>query len=242
MNVRPIDIARKLKISTSALRHYEDWGIIPPVERGSNGYRQYTEEHVAYFECIRAMNDGFGMTVTKEVMLKTIDGCIDEALWLANEAQASLHRDKTIADKTIRALETDDIDLLHAIGKRKWMTIGEISKETTIPSSAIRHWEKMGLLTIVRDNENGYRRFTPANLRQILIIRTFKAAVWSLEVIQQVLKEVNDNRVENAIKIARESMLFLNRINRNQLRGAYYLHELLQVIERKQPYGNHVER
>jgi len=61
LTVRPIDIARKLNISTSALRHYEDWGIIPPVERGANGYRVYTEVHVAYFECIRAMNAGFGM-------------------------------------------------------------------------------------------------------------------------------------------------------------------------------------
>lgn len=52
MIIRPIDIARRLNISTNALRHYEDWGIIPPVERGTNGYRIYTAEHVAYFECM----------------------------------------------------------------------------------------------------------------------------------------------------------------------------------------------
>ncbi|OBZ09359.1 MULTISPECIES: MerR family transcriptional regulator [Bacillales] len=229
MTVRPIDIARKLKISTTALRHYESWGIIPPVERGANGYRIYTEEHIAYFECIRAMNEGFGMMLTKNVLWKVLCGEIDAALWLMNGSQASLHRDKTIAEKTIRALETDEIDLLHRSGKRKWMTIGEVSDETTIPSSAIRHWEKMGLITIHRDKDNGYRSFSPANLRQILIIRTFKSAIWSLEIIQQVIKEVDDNNVENAIKIARESLQFLDRINRSQLRGAHYLYQLLHL-------------
>jgi DNA-binding transcriptional MerR regulator len=231
MTVRPIDIARKLKISTTALRHYESWRIIPPVERGANGYRIYTEEHIAYFECIRAMNEGFGMMVTKNVLWKLLDGKIDEALWLMNGSQASLHRDKTIAEKTIRALETDEIDLLHPSGKRKWMTIGEVSEETTIPSSAIRHWEKMGLITIHRDKDNGYRSFSPANLRQILIIRTFKSAIWSLEIIQQVIKEVDDNNVENAIRIARESLQLLDQINRSQLRGAHYFYQLLRLNE-----------
>jgi DNA-binding transcriptional MerR regulator len=232
--IRPIDIARKLKISTTALRHYESWEIIPPVERGANGYRIYTEVHIGYFECIRAMNEGFGMTLTREVMKKLIKGEIDEALWAMNNAQAALHRDKTIADKTIRALELDEIDLLQGAGKRKGMSIGEVSRKTTIPSSAIRHWEKMGLLVIARNQENGYRSLSPANVRQILIIRTFKTAVWSLDIIQQVLKEVDDNKVENAIKIAKESMQFLNQLNKSQLRGAHYLYELLQLIKRKE--------
>ena len=38
MNYRPIDIARKLNISTSTLRIYEDMGIIPPVKRSDSGY------------------------------------------------------------------------------------------------------------------------------------------------------------------------------------------------------------
>ena len=33
-----------------------------------NGYRLYTEEHVAYFECIRAMNEGFGMDLVRKIM------------------------------------------------------------------------------------------------------------------------------------------------------------------------------
>lgn len=88
--IRPIDIAKKLNITTSALRHYESWGIIPKVERGKNGYRIYTEVHVAYFECIRAMNTGFGMDVVRKVMKLMLEKKVKEACWLINEVQVKL--------------------------------------------------------------------------------------------------------------------------------------------------------
>ncbi|WP_029192194.1 MerR family transcriptional regulator [Paenibacillus harenae] len=231
MNIRPIDIARKLHISTTALRHYEDWKIIPPVERGANGYRIYTQVHVGYFECIRAMNDGFGMQLTSKVMKKIIRGETDEALWLMSGSQAALYQDKLIAEKTIKALESEEIHTVQPGRRKKGMTIGEVSELTMIPSSAIRHWEKMGLIAIERDKENGYRSFSPANVRQILIIRTLKAAVWSLDIIKRIIKEIDDNHVENAIKTARESLHFLNQMNLNQLRGASCLHKLLELLK-----------
>jgi DNA-binding transcriptional MerR regulator len=55
MKYRPIDIARKLNISTSTLRIYEDMGIIPPVKRTDSGYRIFTQIHLDYFICIKKM-------------------------------------------------------------------------------------------------------------------------------------------------------------------------------------------
>lgn len=49
------EIAKKMNISTSPLGHYESWGLIHNVERAENGYRLYTKEHKAYFDCIRAL-------------------------------------------------------------------------------------------------------------------------------------------------------------------------------------------
>jgi len=230
MPIRPIDIARKLNISTTALRHYEDWGIVPKVERGTNGYRIYRDIHIAYFECIRAMNPGFGMGKVSQIMKRLIQEDIDGALWIMSEAQAELYQDKVIAEKAIQALESEHLSgTLLKHGKTS-MSIGEVSDHTTIPSSSIRHWEKMGLIQIHRNAENGYRSFTAANVRQILIIRTLKSAVWSLDLIKQIIKELDDDNVANAIHTARESLRFLNELNRSQLRGAYYMHCLLERI------------
>lgn len=238
MTIRPIDIARKLSISTSTLRHYEEWGIVPPVERGENGYRIYTADHVAYFECIRYMLPGYGMELTAEAMRMLQRGEVQDVLWMVKEAQARLHQDKVTADKTIELLESEALDRLDSKGKRKWMTIGEVSLETGIPSSAIRHWEKSGLLSIARDPENGYRLFNSTHLRQILLIRTLRTAVYSLDVIKSVLDEVNHNRIEQARQVARDSLEYIHQLNLHQVHGAHYLYQLclqLKLIEEPVP-------
>lgn len=97
--MRGIDIAKKLNISTSALRHYESWGLVPKVEREKNGYRIYTVEHEAYFQCIRALLPGFGMELIKELMPLIIRGNKTEALWLVNQAQVKLHTEKETVQK-----------------------------------------------------------------------------------------------------------------------------------------------
>ncbi len=237
LTVRPIDIARKLNVSTSALRHYEDWGIIPPVERGANGYRVYTEVHVAYFECIRAMNAGFGMGTTSETMRRLLRNEVDEALWIVNEAQAALQKEKELAERTIEVLDSKELENLDVRGKRRWMTIGEVAKETSIPASAIRHWEKRGLISVVRDGENGYRKFSPSQIRQILIIGTLRTAVWSLDTIHRVIRELDHNNLEQARRVARDSLQYLHNLNRMRMRGIRYLDRLIELIEDKSRSG-----
>jgi len=231
MPIRPIDIAKRLHISTSALRHYEEWGIVPPVGRGTNGYRNYTDTHVAYFECICAMSPGFGMSLTSNVLRKLIGREIDDALWMVNDAMAALQHERALAEQTIRVLDTKELDNVDARGRRRWMTIGEVSKETGLPTSAIRHWEKRGLIEVSRNNENGYRTFSPSQIRQILIIGTLRRAVWSLDVIKRVIKELDHNNVEQARQIARDSLKYLNNVNRLRMRGIRHLYALVERIE-----------
>lgn len=229
--IKPADIAKRLGISTSSLRHYEDWGIVPKVGRGLNGYRRYSERHVAYFECIRAMCPGFGMDATKAIMRCLVAGKPDEALWLVSAAQASLHARKQMADKTIQVLDTDALEPVDRKGRPKRMSIGEASAETSIPASAIRHWEKMGLLEPERDPENGYRYFGPAQIRRILIIGTLRSAVWSLETIREVIRELDHHNVEQARRIAREALRYLSELNLCQIRGIHYLHRLIEMTD-----------
>ncbi|MDQ0272650.1 MerR family transcriptional regulator [Cytobacillus purgationiresistens] len=230
MLIRPIDIAKKLNISTSSLRHYETWGIVPLPERMPNGYRIYTEEHVAYFECIRAMFPGFGVPLTSKVMKFLQNKELDAALWLVNQAQADLHRDKMMAEKTIKILENDALEEIDSRGKPRWMTIGEVSKAAAVPSSAIRHWEKEGLFSPDRDLENGYRKYKRSHVRQIMIIRTLRTAVYSLDIIKEIIHELDHNNIEHAREIARDSISYLNKINQNQLKGTHYLFTLSSML------------
>jgi DNA-binding transcriptional MerR regulator len=223
---KPLEIARALNISTSALRHYESWGIVPVPERAANGYRIYTDEHYAYFACIRAMYPGYGLDTVRLAMKLMMEKRMDEAMWLMNERQAELHGDKRIAERTIELLQNHALEEASRKGGRSSMTISEVSKLTGVPSSAIRHWEKEGLLELPRNNDNGYRYMTGMHVRQISIIRTMRLVHHPLEVIRLVMREVNHHQIDNARRIAREASEQLDRKLRNQVKGAHYFYLL----------------
>lgn len=231
MELRPIDIAKRLKISTSALRHYESWGLVPAPTRKKNGYRVYKEEHLAYFECIRAMYPAFDMKIVSKVMKNMQNNNLAEALWIVSEAEATLHQDKVMAMKTMAILETKQLDQLDKKLHKKWMTIGEVAEETGTPPSAIRHWEKEGLITPNRNPENGYRQYTATHIKQILVIRTLRTAIYSLEVIKEVIHELDHNNLDHARKIAHDSIHYLNQVKLGQLKGVYYLYRLAKKLK-----------
>lgn len=234
--IRPIDIAQKLNITTSALRHYESWGIIPEVERGENGYRIYTEVHVAYFECIRAMHTGFGMDVVRKVMKLMLENKMKEACWLINEVKVNLHHEKRSVEQALEVLEVEvkeheRLDMYPSkLSKKKWYSIGEAAKELGVAHSTIRHWEKEGLIEPHRDAESGYRKYSRADLRKLLVIRTLRTAVYSLDIVRDVLAEIDHHNMAHALKLAQDSLIHIDNLIVEQLRGSYYLYKLYEAI------------
>lgn len=231
--IRPIDIAKKLNITTSALRHYESWGIIPEVERGTNGYRIYTEVHVAYFECIRAMSTGFGMDIVRKVMKLMLENKVKEACWLINGVQVNLHHEKLSIERALQVLdvevkEHEKLDLHPSTLNKKGYSISEAAKKLGVAHSTIRHWEKEGLIEPHRDAENSYRKYSSADLRKLLVIRTLRTAVYSLEIVRDVLAEIDHNNMTQARHLAQQSLLHIDNLIVEQLRGSYYLYKLYE--------------
>ncbi|MCQ6562078.1 TioE family transcriptional regulator [Paenibacillus mendelii] len=228
---KPIEIARELHISTSALRHYESWGVIPAPARAENGYRLYTKVHLAYFRCLRAMFEGFGVGITCEVLRHIQSANVDTAFWLVSKEQSLLQHEKTVADQTLALLQDPEL-VLHVNKKLKnHMTIGEIAAYTDVQPSAIRHWEKEGLLTPERDPENGYRVFTPIHIRQILLIRTLRRTVYFLENMKEIVRAVEYHTIEKAKEVTENALLSIHKRNRQQFNGIHQLIELCKVLD-----------
>lgn len=223
---KPIEIARELYISTSALRHYESWGAVPAPERSEHGYRLYTRVHLAYFRCLRAMFNGFSVGITCKVLRLIQQGDMDEAFWLVNEEQARLHHEKAVAEQTLTLLQDPELPLVPNGKLKNRMTIGEAAALTDVQPSAIRHWEKEGLITPERDPENGYRLFTPVHIRQILLIRTLRKTVYYLENMKEIVHAVERNSLEKAKKVTLEALSSIHDRNRKQFYGVYLLTEL----------------
>ena len=47
------DIAKALGVHVNTVRLYEEAGFLPPIPRGGNGYRQYSELHLEYARLVR---------------------------------------------------------------------------------------------------------------------------------------------------------------------------------------------
>ncbi|MED4402106.1 MerR family DNA-binding transcriptional regulator [Metabacillus fastidiosus] len=214
--IRPIDIAKKLNISTSSLRSYEERGIVPKPERSSTGYRIYTEEHVAYFECIVAMSSGFGMDITSAVLKKLQRKELDAALWIINNAQVANYEDKIIIERVNKHLE----NMTHEHS----MTTGELSLQTNIPPSTLRYWEKEGFITSKREELNNYRLFDTFQLIKVLLMKITQNAVYSYEVIQ-IKKEIKEVR-----KVIHDIQKNINKRNQKQLKGIFYLYKLCKIL------------
>jgi DNA-binding transcriptional MerR regulator len=232
--MKGIEIAKKLNISTSALRHYESWGLVPIVERAENGYRIYTKEHEAYFQCIRALNSGFGMDLVREVMPRIMNGKQLDALWLINKAQVELHAEKETVKRTVKMIDLKDLADIPKYHNKNSFTIGDVAKEANVSPSSIRHWEKEGLIKPKRHKESGFRIYSPSDIRRVLIIRTVQRVAYSLDIVREVLSELDKNNVEQAKEIALKSLQYINYALVEQVRGIAYLHNLLEIVSIKE--------
>lgn len=223
---KPIEIARELYISTSALRHYESWGVVPAPARSAKGYRLYTKLHLAYFRCLRAMFAGFGVSLACEVLCLVQKGDINGAFWLVNQEQARLQHEKAVADQTLVLLHNPELPLSPNKKLKKRMTIGEAAELADVQPSAIRHWEKEGLITPDRDPDNGYRLFTPMHIRQILLIRTLRKTVYVLENMKEIVKSIEHRSIEKAKSVTLEALASIHDRNRRQF---YAVHQLVEL-------------
>ncbi|MED4958410.1 hypothetical protein ABEO75_29020 [Paenibacillus macerans] len=86
-------------------------------------------------------------------------------------------------------------------------------------------------IEVSRNPDNGYRSFSPAQIRRILIIGTLRAAVWSLDFIKEVIRELDHNNLEQARRMARDSLQYLDGVNRMRMRGIRYLDRLIELQE-----------
>jgi DNA-binding transcriptional MerR regulator len=231
--MRPIDIARQLKIGTTTLRNYEERGLIPPVQRSSTGYRIYTEEHLAYLICVREMLLAFDLTFIAKVIKEVKEGHIDAALWIANKAQADLWNEKQTYKKTVELLLHNNLNT--AVPKQ--MSIGEISKETGIPVTTIRYWEKAGLLFPERNNENGYRIYTKEHIRQILTLNAIKLSVRThrlkhfFRTMQETYASFDYTNREEIARFLDSISVQLNQMNRSQIHSISSLYTLCKQVE-----------
>ncbi|WP_306036387.1 MerR family DNA-binding transcriptional regulator [Paenibacillus odorifer] len=189
-NYTPTMIAKKLNVSTTTLRRYEDQGLVPEVPRTPSNRRCYTDIHVQAFITIRALLQGYEIPVVYDVMRKIKARQIEDALWSINQEQFNTQTEKHRLEDVLRMFRNADLSKYNDLEVTNAMTIGEVAQMAGVKPSAIRHWEQEGLITSNRNKDNGYRVYTITELRKIILISSLRKTVYYIENMKQLLNEI----------------------------------------------------
>ncbi|MGJ6966813.1 TioE family transcriptional regulator [Streptosporangium sp. G11] len=187
MRLRPIDLAREHGLSTQAVRNYEEAGILPPAERSPHGYRGYAPRHAAALRTFLALIPAHGHATAGAIMRAVNGGVTEEALRLIDESHAQLSGDRQTLEAVERALRdlTPPRDLAPGV-----TFIGPLARRLGVRPATLRKWERAGLVVPRRDSRTGYRVYTPADVRDVLLAHQLRRGGHGLEQIARVLERV----------------------------------------------------
>jgi DNA-binding transcriptional MerR regulator len=187
MRLRPIDLAREHGLSTQAVRNYEEVGILPPAERSPHGYRVYAPRHAAALRTFLALIPAHGHATAGAIMRALNGGAVEEALRLIDESHGQLAGDR----RTLEAVERALRDLAPPRELEPGVTfIGPLARRLDIRPATLRKWERAGLIVPRRDPRTGYRVYTSADVRDVLLAHQLRRGGHGLEQIARVLERV----------------------------------------------------
>ncbi len=188
----------------------------------------YTRVHLQAFITIRSLLMGFEIPVVYEVMRRIKEADVSGALWLVNHQLYLIQEEKERVEEILSMVRNADFVQYRNIKLSNSMTIGRVAEIAGVNTSAIRHWEKEGLITSERDKQNGYRSFTVTELRKILVISSLRKSIYYIENLKDLL---HDLETQSFSKIDQSFQYAIQRLNGRleaQFKG---IAELMKYIE-----------
>lgn len=205
---------------------------MPPTERTETGYRVFTEAHRAALLTYRALLRGFGPEAAREVMRAVHLGKVSRALARIDAEHAALHTQRTELREIGAALETmADVEPDAPALPRQALRIGAVARQLGVRKSALRVWERAGLLTPRREPGTGYRSFTPTDVRDARMIAMLRRGRYPLPQVRRVLDGLRHTGSRNALRAAiADRAAELDRRARAMLEAAGRLHTYLDAL------------
>lgn len=189
------EVAKIIGIHPNTVRLYERSELIPKTKRLPNGYRVFTDFHIAQCRLVRLafrveiVQNGLRRKIVKMIKASA-NKDFETAILLINEYIEQIKQERTKAEEAIEIVN-QLLSGCEQTGTRS-LKRNEVSKELGISMDALRNWEMNGLLQVKR-KENGYRVYTDSDIRRLKIIRTLRSANYSLESILRLLNQLSED-------------------------------------------------
>lgn len=145
-------------IHPNTVRLYEKLKLIPQPKRLPNGYRIFTEFHIAQCQLVRiafqveVLQNGLRKKMIQIVQTAATSN-FDKAVCLTNEYLGQLNQERNQAEESIEIVKQILSGSLHE--HTEYLRRKEVSEVLGISMDTLRNWERNGLLTVKR-KANGY--------------------------------------------------------------------------------------
>ncbi len=181
--------------SVQQVRDLEALGVIPDVPRTSSGYRRFSGQHVAHLHAYRQLATSAG-PVARRVMRDIRVLPRDQAVALVNGLHAALNVERAQALSARRALESinDETTTDAAPVDGDSMTITELSQALGVKASALRFWEKAGLVAPdrVTTSAGTSRRYTLSAIREARVTSALRAGGYRIPEVHVAIEAIRN--------------------------------------------------
>ncbi|WP_127792645.1 MerR family transcriptional regulator [Agromyces sp. LHK192] len=227
-------LGRAVGYSTQQVRDLERLGVLPAAERGANGYRRYREEHLVALRAYRALAAAIGPVAARHLMPGLRSAPVAEAaehidgLHVVIAAERARVRRARIGLDAVLADTGADARSGAAFEDRDAMSIGELAGALGVRTSALRHWEREGLVSPGRTTATRARRYDARAIAEARIVAALREGGYGLPPIARVLDDLRDRGLTTeARRLLDERLDALTRRSVALLEASGDLHRLL---------------
>ncbi|WP_066495496.1 MerR family transcriptional regulator [Abyssisolibacter fermentans] len=189
-------VAKVIGIHPNTVRLYEKLELIPKPQRLSNGYRVFTDFHIAQFKLTRTalkvevLQSGLRKNIINIIKLSA-QGKFQKAIAYTNNYINQVKIEQKNAEEAIEITKK----LLSGI-QEKEKDVAFTRKQTAVylrvTIDTLRNWEMNGLISVKR-KQNGYRVYTKNDIQILKIIRSLRCANYSLAAILRMVSALSNN-------------------------------------------------
>jgi DNA-binding transcriptional MerR regulator len=236
MHLRPIDLARLAGLGVTQIRTYEQLGFLPPAERGANGYRRYSPAHVEALRVARIVITGYGWQTALDVMRAVHLGDSAAVFALVNARHAALdgqHTRLNVALETTEAMLRRPAEATTSRGRAS-VRIKEAARTVGARASAVRFWERQGLLQPDREPSTGYRLYDAQQLGRLNVIALLRDVGYHFDAIREVLDELAAGRPDKIRQALGARVETLNRTSWQCINATSAIRDYMETLSQAQ--------
>lgn len=202
--VRGVVLAREAGISVQQVRNYEQAGLLPAARRSAAGYREFDESHRQALTAARVLVRAYGWDTAAAILADVHRDDLRTAVACVDEAHAALHQERDRIQQALRAFEvvvTHPLDAdprmasaLEQITRQGApLRVGQLANLLGVRPSALRFWERSGLIRPVRERTTGYRRYDVGAARDAHLVRLLREGNFPMTIIRAALDEMHSS-------------------------------------------------